>query len=243
MPSQAVLKQIASLKILKYRQKYGQFIVEGRKNVHELIHSKYQVDNLLATAGFLDKNQGFENAEIISDAEYRKLSNFETPPGILGVARTIQYRSEDIDEEASIIIALDKIADPGNLGTIIRTADWFGVNQIIMAEGCTDFYNPKTINATMGSFARCKFIYTDLPKWLIGKNSYGCFLNGINIHQLELVSPVVLVIGSESHGISQNVESVISNRITIPGAGNAESLNASIAAGIAIDNISRILHS
>lgn len=215
--------------------------MEGRKNVYELIHSNYAIDSLLATSGFLEKNKGFENAEIVSDSDYRKISSFDSAPGILAVAKQLNFSANEIDENSSIILALDRIADPGNLGTIIRTADWFGVNQIILSEGCTEFYNPKTISATMGSFARCKFIYTDLPKWLKGKNAYGCFLNGSDVHQMNPISPLILVIGSESHGISAEVESVIANRITIPGAGNTESLNASIAAAIALDNISRIL--
>lgn len=227
--------------MLKYRQKYGQFIVEGRKNVHELIHSSYEVDTILATSAFLERNTDLEYHELISDADYRKLSAFETPPGIMAIAKTKNFGLEDLDARAPLTIALDHISDPGNLGTIIRTADWYGINQIVLSEGCTDFYNPKTISATMGSFTRCKFLYTHLPDYLQGKNSYGCFLKGANVHNMAVNAPAVLIIGSESHGISDIVATHTQNHITIPGAGQAESLNASVAAAIAIDNFVRIM--
>jgi len=240
MASQSVLKNIAALRMLKYRQKYGQFIVEGRKNVYELIHSDYEVETILATPTFLDKSEWNIDAQRIGEKEYQKISTFETPPGIIAVAKIKNFKELDINLNANLILALDRIADPGNLGTIIRTADWYGINQVVLAHGSTDFYNPKTIAATMGAFTRCTFIYTNLAEWLYQKNSYGCFLEGADLHALKITTPSVLVIGSESHGISKEVTAAIQSRITIPGAGKGESLNASVAAGIAIDNFVRL---
>lgn len=241
MPSQSELKHIAALKMPKFRQKYGQFIVEGRKNADEIIHSDYDIDLILMTETYQKRYNvpAVLPAEVVSDKTYAKLSQFETPPGILVLARTKRFELKSVSA-AKLIVALDHVSDPGNLGTIIRTADWYGIHDIILSEGCTDFYNIKSLSATMGSFARCRFAVADLPEWLKDRNSYGCFLEGENIRQIQVDLPVVLVIGSESHGISAEVEKAIRHKVTIPGRGNAESLNAAIAAGIAMDNLIRL---
>lgn len=223
----------------KYRQKYGQFTVEGRKGVDELIHSDHVIHTILVTAAYLEKYPDTRYDECVDEQVYRQLTGFSTPPGILAVANTRVFTLADIDWNQKLTLALDAIADPGNLGTIIRTADWFGVSQVLLGKGCTDFYNAKTLAATMGSFTRCRAVQADLADVLRGKQTYGCFLKGADIHKVQLKGPSVLVIGSESHGISPETEALIQYPVTIPGKGNAESLNASVAAAIAMDNLMR----
>ena len=141
-----------------------------------------------------------------------------------------------------IHLVLDDIRDPGNLGTIIRTADWYGINKIIASSETADFYNPKVISATMGSFTRTKIFYTGLESYLAGQTGrpiYGAFLHGNSIYQTDFSSGGFLVIGNESRGISERLEPHITERITIPRIGKAESLNAAIATAVVLDNIRR----
>lgn len=225
----------------KYRQKYGQFTVEGRKGVDELIHSRYDIQHILVTKAYITKNEIPPMAEIIDEKEMQKLSSFSTAPGVLAVANTLEFKPTDLNSQAAITLCLDGISDPGNLGTIIRTADWFGIHQIVLSEDCTDFYNPKALSSTMGSFTRCSFIYADLVGFLKGKLAVGCFLNGVSLSDYVPQAPICLVVGSESHGIREDVAAVINQKITIPGYGKAESLNAAIAAGIVMEKFARIL--
>lgn len=215
--------------------------MEGRKGVAELIHSTYSIHTIVATAAYADKNQIDAPYEVIAQEEMKRVSAFSTPPGILALAEIKSYAMEDLDMEFPLTLCLDGISDPGNLGTIIRTADWFGVSQVVMSEDCTDFYNPKCLSATMGSFTRCKHVYTDLVEFLKGRNTMGCFLNGTDVAEVKAEVPVFLVVGSESHGIRKPLEQLINQRVTIPGYGEAESLNAGIAAGIVLERLSRAL--
>jgi TrmH family RNA methyltransferase len=143
--------------------------------------------------------------------------------------------------EHEIALILDDIRDPGNLGTIIRTADWYGIRHIIASEDTADVYNPKVISATMGSFCRTSISYTSLPAYLegIGRPVYGAFLEGEDIHKVKFQPEAMIVIGNESRGISPEVERLIRHRITIPRIGGAESLNAAIATAIFLDNLRR----
>jgi TrmH family RNA methyltransferase len=140
-----------------------------------------------------------------------------------------------------LILVLDQVGDPGNLGTIIRVADWYGIKQIICSPDCADFYNPKVIAATMGSFARVKISHTNLIEYLSQQTKpvYGAFLEGKNIHKSKLSDSAFIVMGSESHGISQAVGKYITDKITIPAFGQAESLNVAMATGIILDNFKR----
>lgn len=236
MPSQADLKFIHALRMGKYRQKYDHFALEGLKSVSELIHSDYELTHLLVTAQYASHDFGRHKAEVISDKTMLKISQQDTPPGILAVAKTKQFRLSNLDFGKGMVIALDGIANPGNLGTIVRTADWYGINQFLFSDNCADFYNIKTLMATMGSFVRTVFCKTDLVSVLKNKNTVGCFLEGSPVHTFKPEQPMVLVIGSESHGISRQLGETIKHRVTISGAGNrAESLNAAVAAGIVMD--------
>lgn len=215
--------------------------MEGRKGVHEVIHSNYAVIAILCTQAYASKNSVPDGAEWIDEKEMQRLSSFSTAPGLLAVVEMKHFDLQNVDSQASVTLCLDGISDPGNLGTLIRTADWFGMNQLVLSPDCTDFYNPKCLSATMGSFSRCKFVYADLPAFLANKTAVGCFLEGLDIDEYLPQPPVCLVIGSESHGIRPEVEMVLSQKLTIPGYGKAESLNAAVAAGIAMEKLSRAL--
>lgn len=242
MPSQAEIKFIHALRMGKYRQKYGHFVVEGLKSVSELIHSDYEIAHLLVTSEFMNHSFGTHKAEVITEKTMEKISQQDKAPGILAVARTRYFTLDDIDFSRPIVVALDGIANPGNMGTIIRTADWYGINQFLLSENCADFYNIKTLMATMGSFVRTKFCKADLAGVLKNRNTVGCFLEGTPAHLYKQgPDPIVLVVGSESHGISSVLEEQIRQKITIKGAGNsAESLNAAVAAGIVLDRLCNI---
>lgn len=140
-----------------------------------------------------------------------------------------------------LILVLDQVGDPGNLGTIIRVADWYGVKNIVCSPDCADFYNPKVIAASMGSFARINVSHTPLVEYLAiqEKPIFGAYLEGSNLHQCALPKSAFIVMGSESHGISDELEHLISDKITIPNFGAAESLNVAMATGIILDNFKR----
>ncbi len=206
----------------------------------DLIHSEFEIAHLWGTREFIDRHESIPGLEEIDASEYSKLSNFETPPGVMAVAYSKDYTLEDIDLSAAFTLALDGISDPGNLGTILRTADWYGVSQLLLSPNCTDLYNHKCIAASMGSFAHVKCVYTDLNEVLKGRNTYGLYLSGDSIYDIKPQRPSILVLGGEANGISDALEGTIVHRITIPGHGRAESLNAAVAAGIAMDRLSHL---
>lgn len=235
MTSQAELKQFASLRLPKFRQKYGQFIVEGHKAVHEVFHSSLKVVKILATKWYYDKNDHEFECDIISDQDNLRLSQFDTPPGIIAIVEIPQ--NQQWNQNQPLTLALDGISDPGNMGTIIRIADWYGIKQILCSNDCVDVYNHKCLAATMGSFTRIECIYTDLVETLKNQHVLGAFLEGQSIYQTQISQPTVLIVGSESHGIRESVKSVVTKEITIPKIGSAESLNAGVATAILLDRL------
>lgn len=237
MPSNADIKQFSALRMPKYRQKYGQFMVEGRKNVLEVFHSDWNVVRILATHEGIEGLDLPFDPEIISRQDYAKISQMDTPPGLCAIVALREYGVADIDFHQPVILALDGISDPGNLGTMLRTADWFGFRQVLLSDDCTDVYNAKSIAASMGSFTRLKWVYGDLSSMLKGKNVLGCFMDGLDVASIVPDSPLVLMIGSESHGIRRGAAALVKHRIRIPGAGQTESLNAGVAAGIAMHSL------
>ena len=206
----------------------------------DLIHSGFEVAHLWGTKEFMDRHEKVPGMEEIAAADYARLSQFESPPGVMAVAYTRAYSLDDLDLSAAFTLALDGISDPGNLGTILRTADWYGISQVLLSPNCTDLYNHKCIAASMGSFAHVKCVYTDLGPVLKGRNTYGLYLGGDSIYDVKVQRPAILVLGSEANGISSGLEGSILHRITIPGHGRAESLNAAVAAGIAMDRLSHL---
>ena len=213
------------------------FLAEGRKNVLEGIMSGLGVKYLLATSEFIKDNEqdlSVVESKLIecTNNELTDLGTFTTNNDCLAVFE-IPALEKPIDYSQHIVL-LDGISDPGNLGTIIRTMDWFGFNQLICSKDTTDFYNPKVINATMGSFARMQVTYTNIADLIREApiDTYGADLNGTPLDQWKATKPTMLVMGSESHGLSQEVHDVLSGKVTIPKIGMAESLNVGIATGI-----------
>ncbi len=242
MLSKAKIKFIKSLQIKKYRKQEQCFLVEGAKSVHELLASDFELVTLLGTTEFLSTITYPLKCEVIevSPKELDGLGEFQTNDASLAVARQKPNTKIEIlvDEFA---LVLDDIRDPGNLGTIVRTADWFGINKIIASTETADFYNSKVITSTMGSFTRSEIFYTDLETYLskVNRKIFGAYLDGENVHEVDFQSGGLIVIGNESKGIAPSLEKFITDKITIPRYGKAESLNAAIATAVICDNVRR----
>lgn len=219
------------------------FIVEGAKSVLEAIASDYEVQKLYCTELFVQHVPKAQlkdlDVEICTEKDLVAMGTFESNNAALAVLR---FRNPLPVASHKLSLVLDDISDPGNLGTIIRTADWFGISDIICSLNTTDFYSPKVINATMGSFTRINVIYQDLQFFF--KNNkrkvYGAFLDGKLLGTEPLERNAVLVIGNEAKGISAEVGKYVNAKITINGSGNAESLNASVAAAILMHEFCRL---
>ncbi len=241
MISKQQQKYVQSLHNKKYRTEFKQFLVEGEKGILELLCSEFEIVTIFCTESLKNKIINYKNTVVCSIEEINSISTLKT--NSIGVAVVNQKAEANyIPMENDITLLLDGINDPGNLGTIIRLADWYGLKTIICSKNTVEFYNPKVISATMGSFCRINLIYKDLKEVLIDKNikSYGAFLDGENIHHIAIEKPAYLIIGSESHGISTEIEPLINHKITIPKFGVAESLNAAVATGIILDNVFKI---
>nr|WP_315546621.1 RNA methyltransferase [Prevotella koreensis] len=227
----------------KFRTREGVFVAEGPKVVEDLM-KVMRPKRLIATNEWINNKQtdGIE-IDIVTEEELARLSFLQHPQQVLAVFPILSNnQSEDCTKElkGKLTLALDSVQDPGNLGTIIRIADWFGIETIICSHETADVYNPKVVQATMGSIARVKVIYTDLQKTLKHLSEslpiYGTFLNGDNIYKSNLSNDGVIVMGNEGRGISKEVAKVITNRILIPnypeGRKCADSLNVAIATAI-----------
>ena len=242
MPSHSQMKQLTALRMAKYRQKYGQFVVEGRKAVEEVFHSGWEVLGIWCTLEFAEKYNPPYSYEVMDETESKKLTAFETSPGVIAWVKTPENRN--LNTECDFILSLDGISDPGNLGTIIRLADWYGLNQILVSNDTVDAFNPKVLAASMGSFLRVNVVYGDLvseiqqlQKTFGVTGVMGADLQGDSIYNLEIPSKVMLVMGSESHGLRTEIRNVLGRYVNIPRQGLAESLNAGIATAILMDNI------
>ncbi|MGD0709815.1 MAG: RNA methyltransferase [Bacteroidales bacterium] len=246
MLTQNEIKHIKSLQQKKFRREFNQFVAEGPKLVEELIDSKFSFAGVYAKKEWFNNNaESLLKKEIpfteISSKEMERISGLVTPNNVLAV---LKMPEENIPQNIfgkELILVLDDIKDPGNLGTIIRTADWFGISNIICSEESVDIYNPKVIQATMGSVARVNVYYTDLValfKEIKGKASiYGTFMDGDNIKNIKPEPAAIIVIGNEAKGVSAELIPFIQKRIFIPShrmqqENNPESLNASIAAAV-----------
>lgn len=245
MVSKAKIKYLKSLQVKKYRKQEQSFVVEGAKSVRELLSSTFETVWVASTPDFLQTHAKLLSGKKIemvaaSPNELSQLGSFQTNDAAVAVARMRPNSLPQLVDEYGIV--LDDLRDPGNVGTIIRTADWYGIRNIIASEETADFYNPKTISATMGSFCRVNVFYADLKELLSQSKLpvYGAFMDGSDVHQVAFGKSGLLVIGNESRGISEEVSQCVRHRITIPRIGGAESLNAGIAAGIILDNIFRL---
>ncbi len=238
MLTQADIKLINSLKQSKSRRKTGLFIVEGPKMVSELVkYEHFKILFIAANRNWINSHSEIEELTIkeISEKALQKLSNFSTANEVLAVVEIPEYL-DFTPNKNSLYLVLDGIQDPGNLGSIIRTSEWFGITDIFCSFDTVDCFNPKVVQATMGSLFRIKCHYLDIPSFLNKQTFpiYGTLLNGKNIYADKLMPEGFIVIGNESKGISQDVQNVITNPLFIPsyGLSKAESLNASIAAAI-----------
>jgi RNA methyltransferase, TrmH family len=243
MLSKADIRYIKSLQVKKYRKQEQCFIVEGAKSVQELLQSDFHMVMLLATPQFLASTEIGVNYRIeeVSETELEGLGDFQTSTSAIAVARMKPNEPLTFKDDEFVLL-LDDIRDPGNLGTILRTADWYGITKVVASSETADFYNPKVINSTMGSFTRSAIYYTDLIEFLKsikGRPVYGAYLEGQNIHETVFAKGGFIVIGNESRGINDKLEAFISQKITIPKFGEAESLNAAIATAVILDNIRR----
>ncbi len=245
MLSKAAAKYIQSLHHKKFRDEAELLIAEGSKILHDIITSKkFECKILCATDVWFRENESLSddvaNAEkiIVTEDELSKISTLHTPNKVLGVFK--QAVPSEVILENSITLMLDDISDPGNMGTLIRIADWFGIKHIICSQHCVEVYNPKVLQATMGSIARVNIIYTSLIEFIRNNQQsdiYSAALHGEPLSSLKGITEAVLIIGNESKGISEQVMALSTKRITIPKYGEAESLNAAVAAGIILSHI------
>lgn len=240
MLSKNELKFITSLTQKKYRQKEGLFIAEGVKLVNELIHSDFEVYHIYATEAFITDME-LSLLTRISETELKKISQQVTPNEVLGIFKIPSVKKNDYE---GLIVALDGIQDPGNLGTIIRLCDWFGVQKIVCSQDTVDCFNPKVVQSTMGSLARVAVHYTDLESFLLNSPIpvFLTLLEGENVYQKSLPRQAVLVMGNEANGIRPNLVKSDYKQITIPRFGThsqAESLNVATATAILLSEFSR----
>lgn len=246
MISKSQAKFIKSLQLKKYRLQEQCFVVDGEKGVEEVINSDFEILQLVVTQSYFDRAKrevDRYNAELLiaTESQLMQIGSFQTNRSALAVVRQKPNQLPQLDSD-DFILVLDDIRDPGNLGSIIRTADWFGMRKIMASEQTADFYNPKVINATMGSFTRVQFGYGKLEEELkkVEASIYGTFMEGADVHSTRFEKSGFIVVGNEANGISPPIQKLITNRITIPGAAGAESLNVAIATGIVLDNWSRL---
>ena len=242
-------KLLRGLQRKKIRQEQGLFLVEGGKPVAELLASNWPLHSLYVSEAFAATHTAL--------LERCKAAVTSCTPDELAAAGTLVSNRDAIavahmpapavpvSGQGQWTLALDRINDPGNLGTLLRIADWYGIDQLVCSEDTVDLYNPKVISASMGSFLRVSLVHTDLHAWLAGLPEQtpvlGAYLTGTSVHQLSGdLQAGVLLMGSEAHGIDAGLESLVTQKITIPSFGAAESLNVAVATAIICDNLRRI---
>lgn len=241
MFSKSQIKLINSLSRKKFRIKHQLFLAEGKKTISELLdsgmdlHSLYTTEDIFAAPQ--DKTFG------VNQSELKKISQLSTPQNALAVFHVPEIKDPDL---SGLVVALDEVQDPGNLGTIIRLCDWFGIKQLLCSGGTVDCFNPKVIQATMGSIARVRVNYVDLPEFLRkninGIPVFGSFLEGENVYTSNFDPHGILVMGNEANGISSEVNSCVTAKLHIPQFGESrdtESLNVATAAAILLSEFRR----
>jgi len=242
MISKNQLKFIQSLRLKKFRDEERAFVAEGTKLVDDLLANDFSIHSIFAVPGWFPSRQEIIIQKKIpfreiSEEELKRASNLTAPHEVIAIVSNPVYTLPAAGDIGQILLLLDKIQDPGNLGTIIRTADWFGIRHIICSPDTVDVFNPKVVQATMGSICRVKVYYQDLGEvineLLKGWNIYGADAEGESVYTAHLEFPAAVIIGNESQGISEEIFALTTVKIGIPNYSNgAESLNASVAAGI-----------
>ena len=235
--TRAELQLLRSLRDKKHREELGLFAVEGEKIVAELLAAGHPFEKVYATQAW----KGSRTHEI-GEADMARASHFPTPSSVFAVGRMRRAELPAGELESGLTLALDGVQDPGNVGTILRIADWFGFQRVLLSPGCADLHSQKVIQASMGSFARVRAFVAPLGDALAGTTAtvIGCALEGRNIHMLPALADAVIVIGSEGRGLSEEAARHVDYNVTIPRSGQAESLNAAVAAAIVCDNVRRI---
>lgn len=246
--SASTIKNIRALQQKKFRKESGLFVVEGIKTVEELINSSFELDSIYTTEPFNFLNAvDTERIHIIDKKELDRISGLQSPNKILAVAKIPSEKP--VDRNDSLILVLDSMNDPGNIGTIIRTAKWFGVNTILCSEDCADVYDRKVVQSTMGALFHVNIRYENLPEWIDkakehGFSIIGAAMNGKSIYTYQKTNKTALLIGSESHGISPTLLKKCDSIVTIPNnevEQKVESLNAGIAASILLSELTHPL--
>ncbi|MCY2686118.1 TrmH family RNA methyltransferase [Salinimicrobium sp. TH3] len=241
MFSKSQIKLIKSLFQKKFRNQHRLFLIEGKKGIFELLDSSLELHSLYTVEDIFNASE--EKINLISETDLKKISNLHTPQTALAIFHMPEVTQPKIN---GLQVVLDEVQDPGNLGTIIRLCDWFGVEDLICSPGTVDCYNPKVVQATMGSISRVKIHYLGITEYLtIAKEKtpvYGTFLEGENVYTQTLSPEGIIVLGNEANGISSQVEQLISKKLLIPKFGNSqktESLNVATAAAIFLSEFSR----
>lgn len=241
MISKNQLKNLSAYRHQKFCDQEGLFVVEGVKMVDEALAANVAVRTLCATSEWIATHPGLDAIEVSAD-DLSRLSGLKTPNQVWALCGRDSLRP--VCAAASpVVLALDHVQDPGNLGTIIRTADWFGIRRIVCSPDTVSCFNPKVVQSTMGALFRTEILYADLPQWLAecGLPVCGALLHGDDVYHTELPADgAVLVMGNESKGISPEVEAFVTRRLLIPNlGGSCESLNVGIAAGILMSEFAR----
>lgn len=241
MLSKKEIKDIQSLTHKKYRDESGLFVAEGTKIANELLQVRPgDIQAIYATTEWLKENKNLDDAveiKILTEQELQKISHLQTPNGVLLVVKKSDTKVPILNNE--FCLYLDAIQDPGNMGTIIRIADWFNINHIVCSNGCADMYNPKVVQSSMVSIARVNVYNDDNMQWLQKQNIsvYAAVLNGKSVYLCEKTSKGILLIGNESKGIRPELLNMSTDKITIPKKGEADSLNAAVATGIILSHL------
>jgi TrmH family RNA methyltransferase len=236
MLTKADIQRLRALREKKHREAEGLFIVEGEKVVAELLAAGFPFAEIYGTPAW----RGTRTHDVTAP-ELARISHFPTPSSVLAVGRIERAPLPSGALDHGLTLALDGVQDPGNVGTLLRVADWFALDRVVLSPDCADLFSQKVINASMGSFARVRVHTADLGTALAGVAApvLGCDLTGEKVHTLPPLRDVVLVIGSEGRGLSAAVRSFVTYYVTIPRYGAAESLNAAVAAAIVCDNLRR----
>jgi TrmH family RNA methyltransferase len=234
------LKLITSLSQKKYRQKHNLFIAEGVKVLNELLNSPFEIETLFCTDDF-DVAISEKKIIRISETELKKVSTLKSPNKALGI---FKIPKEKALQNSGLTIALDAINDPGNLGTIIRLCDWFGVTQLVCSKDTVDCYNQKVVQASMGSLTRVSIYYTDLENYITKSNldTFIADMDGENVYKTKLPKEGILIMGNEANGVSEEIKSLLQYKISIPRFGETqetESLNVATATAILLSEFKR----
>lgn len=240
--SKRQLKELRRYRQVKYCKEEGLFVVEGEKMAEEALASGWNLRTVCGTESWITEHRNLATIEqwyTVSDDELQQLSLMRSPNAVWML---VERQHADIVslQAVEVTLVLDHIQDPGNLGTLIRTADWFGIRHLVCSPDTVDCFNPKVVQATMGSLFRIRIDYTDIARWTdqCGMPVYGAVLGGTDLRETKLQQPCALVIGNESKGIGETVARHLTQRLTIPNTGgSAESLNAAVAAAVLMSHL------